>query len=107
MTKKATTIMAIASLAMVSQMQGSDAFSPIAYKTGSRLSLHVEEPKVTEAVFGLSDADDDEEDIPLDKVEMLGRGAAKVSFGVELYIERRIKHYCLNYSNFSPPLIVI
>lgn len=88
MTKKATTIIAIASLAMASQMQGSDAFAPIAYKTGSRLSLHVEEPKVTEAVFALNNDDDDDdededEDIPLDRVEMLGRGAAKVSFGIQ------------------------
>ena len=88
MSTKTTTAIAIASLAIASQLNGSTAFAPVAFTSGSSgVALRSEEPKSAEAAVFLpnestpEDASDEspkEEAIGLDKVEMLGRGAAKV-----------------------------
>ena len=88
MSTKTTTAIAIASLAIASQLNGSTAFAPVAFTSGSSgVALRSEEPKSAESAVFLpnestpEDASDEtpkEEAIGLDKVEMLGRGAAKV-----------------------------
>ena len=87
MSRKTSTVLALASLALTAQLNGSSAFAPVAFTSRSTIvSLRAEEPKAAEAVFlsneSASDAadveDPNEESIDLDQVEMLGRGAAKV-----------------------------
>ena len=85
-----TTAIALASLALAAQLNGSTGFAPVAFTPGSnKLSLQAEDPKAAEAAVFLpnepaSEVSDaaapKEEAIELDQVEMLGRGAAKVSY---------------------------
>ena len=88
MSRKTPTVLALASLALTAQLNGSSAFAPVAFTSGSnKVLLRAEDPKAAEAVFlpnepasEVADVEEPkEESIDLDQVEMLGRGAAKVS----------------------------
>ena len=76
---------AVATLTLVGKVQDVESFAPVAFtkvpKSGLVLPRFAEETKPTEeASITPSDEEGDEEkdDIDLDKVESLGRGAAKV-----------------------------
>ena len=77
-------LIALAALALATQMEVCCAFAPIVSRP-SILALSAEESKPAESVFLPTEPSESEnegskaESIALDQVEMLGRGAAKVS----------------------------
>lgn len=84
MIQKITVLGAVAALALAVNVQESQAFAPVAFTQRSTfVSRLAEETKPAEESAFV--ASGDEPDVDLDTVELLGKGAAKVS-----------NHYCWN-----------
>ena len=78
------------SFAVVQKQQTTNTFAP----------LFAEETETeTDAVFNPADDGEKEEEIGLDKVEMLGRGAAKVCFGVFSHMTAQIDNDDRDFSS--------
>jgi hypothetical protein len=78
MIKKITVFGAVAALALAVNVQESQAFAPVAFtRRATFVPRLAEETKPAEESAFV--ASDDEADVDLDTVELLGKGAAKVS----------------------------
>jgi hypothetical protein len=78
MTKKITVFGAVAALALAANVQESLAFAPVAFTRRATFAPRfAEETKAAEESAFAASAD--ESDVDLDTVELLGKGAAKVS----------------------------
>jgi len=78
MIKKITVVGAVAALALAANVQESQAFAPVVFtQRATFVPRFAEETKPAEESAFV--ASDDEPDVDLDTVELLGKGAAKVS----------------------------